>query len=237
MFWHRRSTRLLGGLHGRRQRIGEGSYFEGSYGLTVWSRSGSGRWLWMATQTSVPLVRAGTPETNVGSPSAGQKKLGHGIWQRTKHAASAGMSTAWRSMARPAGEGIAWAALRWMVWGSGWAGMAVPWVTSMCTRRGRMMSIPINAGGDSRPTITMKLAFPLVSPHCKFRCCVFPAISERFPVGAVDDPLERLQGSPLGAVLPPERESHAGDGGSSVHEAAGLGFLLSVSWPVIGWSC
>ena len=69
----------------------------------------------MATQTSVPLVRAGMPEANVGSPSAGQKytsSLGHGLWQRTKRADSAGMSKAWRSMARPAGEGIAGAALR-----------------------------------------------------------------------------------------------------------------------------
>ena len=33
---------------------------------------------------------------------------------------------------------------------------------------------------------------------------------EWFAVGTVDDPLERLQGTPLGAVLPPHRESHAG---------------------------
>ena len=33
---------------------------------------------------------------------------------------------------------------------------------------------------------------------------------ERFAVGTVDDPLERLQGTPLGTVLPPHRESHAG---------------------------
>ena len=31
-----------------------------------------------------------------------------------------------------------------------------------------------------------------------------------FAVGTVDDPLERLQETPLGAVLPPHRESHAG---------------------------
>ena len=29
-------------------------------------------------------------------------------------------------------------------------------------------------------------------------------------LGDVDNPLERLQGTPLGAVLPPHRESHAG---------------------------
>ena len=38
----------------------------------------------------------------------------------------------------------------------------------------------------------------------------FPSYLERFAVGAVDDPLERLQGTPLGEVLPPHRESHAG---------------------------
>ena len=38
-------------------------------------------------------------------------------------------------------------------------------------------------------------------------------------MGTVDDPLEQLQGSPLGAVLPPDCESHAGDGGSGVYKA------------------
>ena len=38
----------------------------------------------------------------------------------------------------------------------------------------------------------------------------FPGYLERFAVGAVDDPLERLQGTPLGTVLPPHRKSHAG---------------------------
>ena len=38
----------------------------------------------------------------------------------------------------------------------------------------------------------------------------FPRDLERFAVGTVDDPLKVLQGTPLGAVLPPHRESHAG---------------------------
>ena len=38
----------------------------------------------------------------------------------------------------------------------------------------------------------------------------FPSYLERFAVGAVDDPLERLQGTPFGTVLPSHRESHAG---------------------------
>ena len=37
-----------------------------------------------------------------------------------------------------------------------------------------------------------------------------PCDLEWFAVGTVADPLERLQGTPLGAVLPPHRESHAG---------------------------
>ena len=143
----------------------------------------------MVTHTSDPLVRAGTPETNKGSPSSGQKyisSLGQGLWQQTNHAVSAGMSTACDSRAQPTwglgggGVGVG-ASLRCMVSGSGWAGVAVPRVTSIWTSKGRIMSIPLNAGGDSRPIMTMKLALPLASPHCRFRCCVFPAIWRGFP--------------------------------------------------------
>ena len=37
-----------------------------------------------------------------------------------------------------------------------------------------------------------------------------PRNLELFAVSTVDIPLERLQGTPLGSVLPPHRESHAG---------------------------
>ena len=47
----------------------------------------------------------------------------------------------------------------------------------------------------------------------------FPGDLERFAVCAVDDSLERLQGTPLDAVLPPHRESHAGHRGAGVDEA------------------
>ena len=137
----------------------------------------------MATQTSDPLMRAGTPETNVGRPSSGQKytsSLGQRLWQRTNRAVLAGMSTACNSRARLTGVGV-WAVLRCIVCGSGWAGVAVPRVTSIWTRRSRIMSIPISTGGDSRPMITMKLALPLASPHWRFRCWVFPAIWRGFP--------------------------------------------------------
>ena len=93
----------------------------------------------------------------------------------------AGMSMACNSRARLAGGFCVWAALRWMVCGSGCAGVAVLWVTSMWARRGRMMSIPISTGGDSRPMITIKVALPLSSPHCRFRCWVFPAIWSGLP--------------------------------------------------------
>ena len=73
------------------------------------------------------------------------------------------------------------AAFRWMVWGSGCAGVAVPSVTSMRTLKGRIMSIPIKQGGDSSPTMTIKLALPLASPHWISRCSVLPAIWSGFP--------------------------------------------------------
>ena len=47
----------------------------------------------------------------------------------------------------------------------------------------------------------------------------FPSYLERFAVLAVDDPLEGLQGTQLGMVLPPQRESHAGHRGAVVDEA------------------
>ena len=81
----------------------------------VCRRRGSGRWLWIATHTSDPLVSAGTPETNVGRLSSGQKymsSLGHGLWQQTRRAVSAGMSTACNNRVRLAGGFCVWAALR-----------------------------------------------------------------------------------------------------------------------------
>ena len=58
---------------------------------------------------------------------------------------------------------------------------------------------------------------------------------EWFAVGTVDDPLERLQGAPLGAVLPPHREAHAGYGSASVDEAED-GDALEVELAGDGWS-
>ena len=156
----------------------------------------------MATQTSNPLVRAGTPETNVGRPSLGQKytsSLGQGLWQRTNRAVSAGISTACNSRARLTCGGVGvgvgvWAALRCMVCGSGWTGVAVPRVTSIWTRRGHIMSIPISTGGDSRPMMIMKLALPLVSPHCRFRCWVLTAIWRGFPCAPWTTPSKGFKG-------------------------------------------
>ena len=36
-------------------------------------RRGSGQWLWIATHTSEPLESEGTPDTNAGRSSSGQK--------------------------------------------------------------------------------------------------------------------------------------------------------------------
>ena len=122
MFWHRRLTRLLGGGRGRQWRIGEGNYFKGSYGLTCVEPER----LWVVVMDGHPDF-CSTGEGRDARDKCGESfcwakytsSLGQGLWQRTKHADSARMSTAWRSMARPAGEGVAWTALRWMVWGSG----------------------------------------------------------------------------------------------------------------------
>ena len=54
-------------------------------------------------------------------------------------------------------------------------------------------------------------------------------------MGAVDDSLEGLQGTPLGAVLPPHQESHAGHRGASVDEAENWD-ALEVELASDGWS-
>ena len=63
----------------------------------------------------------------------------------------------------------------------------------------------------------------------------FTSYLERFDVGAVDNPLEGLQGTPLGAVLPPHRESHAGLRGAGVDEAEDWD-ALEVELAGDGWS-
>ena len=52
---------------------------------------------------------------------------------------------------------------------------------------------------------------------------------------AMDDPLERLQGSPLGAVLPPHRESHASHRSTSVDKVEDWN-ALEVELAADGWS-
>ena len=67
--------------------------------------------------------------------------------------------------------------------------------------------------------MTMKLALPLASPHCRLRCWVLPAIWRGLLWAPWTTPLEGLQGTPLGVVLSPHRESHAGQRGAGVDEA------------------
>ena len=52
---------------------------------------------------------------------------------------------------------------------------------------------------------------------------------------AVDDPLERLQGTPLGAVLLPHRESHIGHRSASVDKTKDWN-ALKVELASDGWS-
>ena len=52
---------------------------------------------------------------------------------------------------------------------------------------------------------------------------------------AMDDPLERLQGIPLGAVLPPHRKSHTGHRGSNVGKTEDWD-ALEVELARDGWS-
>ena len=101
----------------------------------------------------------------------------------------------WSSNARLVGEGSCfWAALRWMVCGSGCAGVAVPLVTSMWTLSGRMISIPICAVSDSRPMITMKQDRSRASPHCRLRCWVSLAIWSGLPWAPWTTPLKGFKG-------------------------------------------
>ena len=85
--------------------------------------------------------------------------------------------------------------------------MAVPFVTSMCTLKGFIMSIPIRQGGDSSPMMTIKLAHPRASPHWISKCSVLPAMFKGLPWAQWDHTIKLLKSSPLGAVAPPDSES------------------------------
>ena len=104
-----------------------------------------------------------------------------------------------------------------MVWGSGCAGVAVPFVTSMWTRKGRIMSIPIKQGGDSSPTMTMKLALPRAFAPLNVQMLRPTCYIQRFPMCTMDCALERLECPPLGAVAPPYGKAKARNRGSSVY--------------------
>ena len=190
----------------------------------------------MATQTSDPLVRAGTPETNVGRPFSGQKytsSLGQGLWQRTNRAVMMGMSMACNSRARLTGEVGVWAALRYIVCGSGWAGVAVPRVTSIWTHRGCIMSIPISTGGNSRLMITIKLDLPLALPHCRFRCWAFPAIWIGFPCVPWTSPSKGFKG-PHWVQYCHHTENPIQVTEALVSTRPRTGMPSRLSWPVMG---
>ena len=159
--------------------------------------------------------------------------LGHVLWQQTNRAVSAGMSTACSSRARLAGEVAVWAALRCIGCGSGWAGVAVPRVTSIWTHRGHLMPIPISTGGDSRLMITMKLALPLASPHCRFRCWVFPVIWSGFPCAPWTTPSKDFKG-PHWVWYCHHTENPIQVTEAPVSTRPRTGMPSRLSWPVMG---
>ena len=140
----------------------------------------------------------------------------------------------WSSNARLAGVGSCfWAALRWMVYGSGCAGLAVPLVTSMRTLSGRMISIPINTKGDSRPMITMKQARPRALPHWSLRCWVFPAIWSGLPWAPWTTPSKGFKG-PYRARYCHRTENPMQVTETPVSPRPRTGMPSRLSWPVMG---
>ena len=120
-----------------------------------------------------------------------------------------------------------------MVCESGCAGVAVPWVTSIRIRSGRMISIPISTGGDSRPMMTMKLALPLALPHCRLRCWVLPAIWRGLPWVPWTTPSKGFK------ELHWERYCHHTENPMQVTEAPvstrpRIGMPSRLSWPEMG---
>ena len=128
-----------------------------------------------------------------------------------------------------------WAALRWMVCGSGCAGVAVPLVTSMQTRSRHMISIPISTGGDSRPMITMKQARPRASPHWRLRCWVFPAIWRGLPWAPWTTPSKGFKG-PHWAQYCHHTENPMQVTEVPVSTRPRTGMPSKLSWPVTGGS-
>ena len=120
-----------------------------------------------------------------------------------------------------------------MVCGSGCVGVAVPWVTLMRTRSGRMISIPISTGGDSRPMITIKLALPLASPHWRLRCWVFPAIWRGLPWALWTTPSKGFKG-PHWARYCHHTENPMQVTEAPVSTRPRTGMPSRLSWPVMG---
>ena len=120
-----------------------------------------------------------------------------------------------------------------MVCGSGCVGIAVLLVTSIRTRSGRMMSIPISTGGDLRPIITIKLALPRASPHCKLRCWVLPAIWRGLPCAPWTTPSKGFKG-PHWVWYYHHTENPIQVTDAPVSTFLRTGMPLRLSWPVMG---
>ena len=126
-----------------------------------------------------------------------------------------------------------WATFKCTVCGSGWAGVAVPLVTSIRTRSGHMMSIPIKQGGDCSPTITIKQAWPRASPHCRSKCCVLPAILSDFPWAPCTTPPNGFKG-PHWARYRHHTENPMQVTEAPVSTRPRTGMPSIGSWPVMG---
>ena len=98
-----------------------------------------------------------------------------------------------------------------------------------------MMSIPIKQGGDSNPIITMKQAHPRASPHCRSKCCVFPAIWRGFPSAPCTTPPNGFKG-PHWARYRHHTENPMQVTEAPVSTRQRTGMPSRLSWPVMGWS-
>ena len=120
-----------------------------------------------------------------------------------------------------------------MVCGSGCAGVAFPLVTSIRMRSGRMISIPIRTGGDSRLMMTIKQTRPRALPHWRLRCWVFPAIWSDLPWALWTTPSKGFKG-PHWAWYCHHTENPMQVTEAPVSTRPRTGMPSRLSWPVMG---
>ena len=87
--------------------------------------------------------------------------------------------------------------------------------------------------GDSRPMMTMKLALPLASPHCRLRCWVFPAIWGGLPGAPWTTPSKGFKG-PHWVRYCHHTENPMQVTEEPVSTRPRTGIPSRLSWPVMG---